>query len=123
MHDGADLALVWMTAPDETAAERIGRALVDERLAACATVIPGVRSVYRWEGEVRVEGEVQVLFKTRRALLGTFFARAAELHPYEVPELVATPLCGVAGAYRAWVLDETGQPGGGAEPPKPNQGG
>ena len=123
MYDGADLALVWMTAPDAETGERIGRALVEERLAACASVIPGVRSVYRWQGEVRVDGEVQVLIKTRRSLLGTLFARAAELHPYEVPELVATPFVGVAGPYREWVLDETGQPGGGAEPPKPNQGG
>jgi len=114
---------VWMTAPDPATAERIGRALVEERLAACATAIPGVRSVYRWEGAVQAGEEVQVVLKTRRALLGTLFARAAELHPYEVPELVATPFVGVAGAYRSWVLDETGPPGGGAEPPQPNQGG
>jgi periplasmic divalent cation tolerance protein len=122
MSDGADLALVFMTAPDAEVADRIGRALVRERLAACATVIPGVTSVYRWEGEVRADAEVQVLLKTRRALVDRLFRRAAELHPYEVPELVAAPLAGVSEPYRRWVLDETGQPedqqGGGAELPR-----
>jgi len=127
MRDGADLALVLMTAPDAAAGERVGRALVQERLAACATVIPGVVSVYRWEGEVRADAEVQVLLKTRQALVDRLFRRAAELHPYDVPELIAAPLTGVSEAYREWVLDETGQPedqqGGGAEAPPRNQGG
>ena len=124
MSDGAELALVWMTAPDAGTGERIGRALVEERLAACATVIPGVVSVYRWEGEVRAEGEVQLLLKTRRALLDRLFGRAAELHPYDVPELVATPVEAVAESYRMWVLDETEhERRGGAELPRVNQGG
>lgn len=124
MTDGADLALVWMTAPDAATGERIGRALVDERLAACANVIPGVVSVYRWEGEVRTDPEVQVLLKTRRSLVDRLFGRGAELHPYEVPELVATPMVGVSEAYRKWVLDQTEhQQGGGAELPRANQGG
>jgi periplasmic divalent cation tolerance protein len=119
MHNGADLALVLMTAPDAATGERIGRALVQERLAACASVIPGVVSVYLWEGELRTDGEVQVLLKTRRALVDRLFGRAAELHPYEVPELVAAPLAGVSEPYRKWVLEETEhQQGGGAELPR-----
>jgi periplasmic divalent cation tolerance protein len=119
MHSGADLALVLMTAPDAATGERIGRALVQERLAACASVIPGVVSVYLWEGELRTDGEVQVLLKTRRALVDRLFGRAAELHPYEVPELVAAPLAGVSEPYRKWVLEETEhQQGGGAELPR-----
>jgi periplasmic divalent cation tolerance protein len=119
MHSGADLALVLMTAPDAATGERIGRALVRERLAACASVIPGVVSVYLWEGELKVDGEVQVLLKTRRALVERLFGRAAELHPYEVPELMAAPLMGVSEPYRKWVLEETEhQQGGGAELPR-----
>ena len=119
MSDGADLALVFMTAPDAATGERIGRALVQERLAACASVIPGVVSVYLWEGELRTDGEVQVLLKTRRALVDRLFGRAAELHPYEVPELMAAPLAGVSEPYRKWVLEETEhQQGGGAELPR-----
>ena len=119
MSGGPELALVLMTAPDAPTAERIGQALVRERLAACASVVPGVLSVYRWEGEVRTEGEVQVLLKTRRSLVERLFGRAAELHPYEVPELIATPLVAVAEPYRKWVLDETEhQQGGGAELPR-----
>jgi periplasmic divalent cation tolerance protein len=119
MGSGPELALVLMTAPDAATGERIGRALVEERLAACASVVPGVSSVYRWEGEVTVAGEVQVLLKTRGALVERLFGRAAELHPYEVPELIATPLTAVAEPYRKWVLDETEhQQGGGAELPR-----
>ncbi|HEX8453098.1 MAG TPA: divalent-cation tolerance protein CutA [Longimicrobium sp.] len=119
MSGGPELALVLMTAPDAATGERIGRTLVQERLAACANVVPGVVSVYRWEGEVRADGEVQVLLKTRRALVERLFGRAAELHPYEVPELIATTLTDVAEPYRKWVLEETEhQQGGGAELPR-----
>lgn len=121
MDDGADLALVFMTAPDSTVAERVAKALLEERLAACATVIPGVLSMYSWDGELRADSEAQVLLKTRRALVDRLFRRAAELHPYEVPELVAAPLAWASEPYRKWVLDETEHQQGGA-PPR-NQGG
>ncbi|HYJ79455.1 MAG TPA: divalent-cation tolerance protein CutA, partial [Longimicrobiaceae bacterium] len=87
MAEGAGaLAVVLMTVPDAATGERIARALVGERLIACANLVPGVTSVYRWEGEVRAEGEHLVVMKTRGALLDRLFARAAELHPYDVPE-------------------------------------
>lgn len=103
---GDALALVLMTAPDAGSALSMGRTLVEESLAACATVIPGVTSIYRWQGEVVTGSEVQVLLKTRRALVPALFQRAAQLHPYEVPELLAVP-ADAASAYGGWVRQAT----------------
>lgn len=117
--DGADLALVFMTAPDSAVAERLAKVVVQERLAACATVMVGVLSMYHWQGEMRADSESQVLLKTRRSLVPRLFRRIAELHPYDLPELVATPLEWVSEEYGKWVLDETEhQQGGGAELPR-----
>ncbi|HEX2204077.1 MAG TPA: divalent-cation tolerance protein CutA [Longimicrobium sp.] len=104
--DDPGLSIVWMTAPDAATAERIVRALVDERLIACANLLPGVTSVYRWEGAVHAEPEVLVIMKTRRDRLAPLFERAAALHPYQVPELVAAPLEAGLPAYCAWMADE-----------------
>jgi periplasmic divalent cation tolerance protein len=101
-------SVVLMTAPDAATAERIARALVEERLIACANLLPGVTSVYRWEGRVQAEAEVLVVMKTREALLPALFERAAALHPYQVPELVAAPVAAGLAAYCRWVDEETG---------------
>jgi periplasmic divalent cation tolerance protein len=106
------LALVLVTAPDAAVAAALGRTLVEESLAACATVIPGVTSIYRWAGAVQVEAEAQVLLKTRRALVPELFRRAAELHPYDVPELLAVP-AEASAAYEGWVREMTAAPLGG----------
>ena len=98
--------MVLVTAPDAAAAAALGRALVEERLAACATVAPGITSIYRWQGEVRAEPEAQLLLKTRRGVLPALFSRAAELHPYDVPELLALPAL-ASKAYADWVREVT----------------
>jgi periplasmic divalent cation tolerance protein len=117
--DGADLALVLMTAPDSAVAERLSKVLLEERLVACATVMVGVLSMYYWQGEMRADSESQVLLKTRRSLVPRVFKRIAELHPYDLPELVAAPLEWVSEEYGKWVLEETEhQQGGGAELPR-----
>lgn len=104
---GDGVRVVLMTAPDADTAARISRALVDERLIACANLLPGVTSIYRWEGMVEEAGEVLVVMKTRAALLPRLFERAAELHPYEVPELLALPVLDGLPAYCRWVVQET----------------
>lgn len=104
-----ELSIVWMTVPDAETGERIARTLVDERLIACANLLPGVTSVYRWEGAVHAEPELLVIMKTRRDRLARLFERAAELHPYQVPELVAAPLEASLPAYRAWVAAESSE--------------
>jgi periplasmic divalent cation tolerance protein len=94
------------TAPDAETAGRIARALVDERLAACVNVVPGVRSIYRWQGAVEDDAEVLLVIKTRAERLETLALRLRALHPYELPELVALPAVGGLGAYLEWVAKE-----------------
>lgn len=101
------LSVVLMTVPDGRTGERIARVLVEERLIACANLVPGVTSVYRWEGEVRADAEHLVVMKTRAPLLERLFRRAAELHPYDVPELIAVPVTAGSRPYSAWVRGET----------------
>lgn len=108
--DPDSISVVMMTVPDQGVAERIARALLGERLIACANVVPGVTSIYRWDGEVQREAEVLVLMKTRAALVGELVDRASELHPYLVPEVLALPAAGGLAAYCAWVLAETADP-------------
>lgn len=101
------VATVLATAPTE-AAEEIVRQLVDERLAACGNILPGAVSVYRWEGRVHREEEAVIVLKTLRRLAPRLLARAAELHPYDVPELLVHDVADGGGAYLDWVRRECG---------------
>ena len=103
----SDLVLALSTAPDAEQAERIARALVEERLIACANLVPGLTSIYRWEGAVQVEAEVLLVMKTRRSLVPRLKDRLPRLHPYEVPELVITPLVDGLAPYCRWVREST----------------
>jgi periplasmic divalent cation tolerance protein len=96
------------TCPDEGTARRIATALVDERLAACVNIVPDMTSVYRWEGVVETAPECLLLVKTRRERLEDLQRRLEELHPYDLPELVALPVEGGSSAYLTWVVEETG---------------
>jgi periplasmic divalent cation tolerance protein len=86
-------------------AERISRALVERRLAACVNVVPGVVSVYRWKGDVRRDEERLLVIKTRAARLGALREALVALHPYELPELVALPIEAGHEPYLAWLDD------------------
>jgi periplasmic divalent cation tolerance protein len=107
----ADFVLVLVTAPDADTAARIGRAVVEEKLAACVNVIPGLRSIYAWDGKLCDEAEVLCLLKTRRALYPALRDRVAALHPYEVPEIIALPLAEGNAPYLAWLAAGTTRPG------------
>ena len=98
--------MVLVTAPDARVGAELARAVVGERLAACVNVVPGVRSIYRWQGELQEEGEVLLVAKTTSERLEALTARIVALHPYEVPEVLALPEAGGSAAYRAWVADE-----------------
>lgn len=95
-----------MTAPDVETASRIARALVEERLVACVNLVPGVRSIYRWEGALQQDSEVLLVVKTRADRAAAIADRVAELHPYELPELVMLPAVGGSLAYLDWVRSE-----------------
>ena len=94
-------------APD---ADRLAAALVEERLAACAQIVHGVRSTYVWEGSVESADEVLLLLKTHSDLFSALAARVGELHPYDVPEVVAVRLTHVSDAYAGWLADSLGSP-------------
>ena len=99
--------LSFTTCPDTDCADRIADALVDERLAACVNVLPGVRSVYRWEGQVERGKEVLLLAKTTPGQAQALQQRIVELHPYELPEVVMVESAGGLPAYLDWVAAET----------------
>jgi periplasmic divalent cation tolerance protein len=100
---GVRTALV--SAPDTETAESIGRALVDEGLAACVSVIPGMISVYRWEGEVRRDDETLMIAKTTEARAGALRERVVQLHPYDVPEVLVLDVVAGHEAYLRWVRE------------------
>ena len=101
----AVVALV--TAPSDRA-EILAETLVVERLAACVNVLPGARSVYRWEGLVRREDESLLVIKTTGELVEALRARLAALHPYAVFELLTLDVTGGNPAYLAWLKDSVG---------------
>jgi len=99
--------VVLVTAPTPERAAEIARALVEERLAACGNVVPGLRSIYRWEGEVQHDEEALLLLKTTRARFDALRDRVLALHPYDVPEVIALPVEAGSAAYLAWIASET----------------
>ena len=101
--------VVLTTCPDEETARRIARTLVEERLAACGNVVPGVASVYRWEGAIETAAECLLILKTRDDRVPALAARLGVLHPYDVPEMLALPVAAGAGPYVRWVLAEAGR--------------
>jgi periplasmic divalent cation tolerance protein len=105
--DDSDFCEVVVTAADADWLATFARTLVDERLAACGHVIPAIRSVYRWHGAVHDEPEARVGLHTRRALVPAIVARTTELHPYDVPCVIALPLVGGNPAYLEWLAAET----------------
>lgn len=100
------MKVVLVTAPADVA-ESLAERLVGERLAACVGLVAGLRSVYRWKGAVERSEEVQLVAKTSDAALPRLVARVAELHPYEVPEIVALDVAHVHASYASWVDSET----------------
>ena len=102
-----DAVSVHVTAPDVECARRLARAVVEDRLAACVNVLPGMCSVYRWEGDVHEDDEVLLLVKTRRALVPALLARLEELHPYEVPCVLVLPIEDGLASYLRWLDDST----------------
>lgn len=102
--------LILCTCPDQVTAERIAETLVGERLAACVNLVPGLTSVYRWEGQIQRDTELLLLIKTRAAVYPLLEARIRELHPYQTPEIIALPIQTGTAAYLDWIADNTGAP-------------
>jgi periplasmic divalent cation tolerance protein len=101
-----ELVVVLMTAGTKEEAGQIAQAVVEERLAACVNVIPGVTSYYRWQGEVQCDQEWLLVAKTRQALVNRLRKRVEALHSYDLPELITLPVTGGSEGYLAWVAGE-----------------
>lgn len=110
LHDDGDTVLVYTNLPDQATAVRLARGLVERRLAACVNVMSGCTSVYRWRGAVEQADEVPVLVKTRVARYGEVERAIRELHPYELPEIIAVPVVRGLPEYLEWVAEETAIP-------------
>ena len=101
------IQLVFCTCPDSDTAARIAEALVEARLAACVNQVPGLRSVYRWQGRVERADEVLLVIKTTADRLQTVQQRIVALHPYELPEVIAVEVAGGLSAYLDWIAEQT----------------
>lgn len=97
------LLLVLVTFPDAEKARQIGTIMIESQLAACVNLVPGVESIYRWEGKIETSQEVLAIFKTTPETWLAFEQRLKELHPYQVPEVVALAPEQVSAAYAEWV--------------------
>lgn len=100
------VVVAFSTFPSPEKAADIARTLVSEGLAACANLVPAVRSIYRWQGEVQDESETLAILKTTRAKVEEMTARLVALHPYEVAEVIVLPVDGGHAPYLAWVADQ-----------------
>lgn len=99
--------LVSTTFPDHQTAERIGREIIAARLAACVSILGPCRSIYHWQGEIETATEIPALFKTSQTRYAELATRLKELHPYELPEIVAVRVADGLPAYLDWVAAET----------------
>lgn len=99
----SDILLVFCTFSDIEKARLIGTALIESQLAACVNLCPGIESIYRWQGQVETSAEVLAIFKTTPQVYPTFESRLRELHPYDVPEIVALRPEQVSETYARWV--------------------
>lgn len=102
-----DCLAVYVTMPNKNSADAFCQTLVRERYAACANIMDNVSSVYWWDGAVQSEPECVCVFKTTNERFPSFLEKAKELHPYEVPCIVAWPLSEGNSAYFEWVREET----------------
>jgi periplasmic divalent cation tolerance protein len=103
------LSLILVTAPSQAVAQQLAHDLVTARLAACVNVVPGVQSIYAWEGKIEQAEEVLMIIKTQSSRYAELEAHIRMHHPYETPEIVEIPAGRVTPKYWQWVMKETNQ--------------
>lgn len=102
-----DCVIVWTTIGSTADGRGMASILVNERLAACVNVLPEMESIYRWKGQVEADHERQLVMKTTAGRVPALKARVHELHDYDVPEFVVTPIVDGSDAYLAWIREST----------------
>ena len=105
MSEHENVLIAFTSCPSKSEANRLAKALVMEKLAACINQIPGVTSTYIWRDQLQTDSEVVLMMKTTANRFEALQRRVKELHPYELPELIAIPVCAGAENYLAWVRD------------------
>mmetsp|Transcript_13438 Transcript_13438/g.18388 ORF Transcript_13438/g.18388 Transcript_13438/m.18388 type:complete len:112 (-) Transcript_13438:178-513(-) len=101
---------VYVTVPDKETGKKIASALLESRLAACVNIIPGVESMYWWDGAVQTDSELLLMIKTRQALVSDLAAKVQEVHPYDTPEVIAVPITSGSAEYIRWLVESTVAP-------------
>ncbi|MCK6390225.1 MAG: divalent-cation tolerance protein CutA [Azonexus sp.] len=101
--------LVLTNCPDAACARRLAQTLIEEQLAACANLFPACESIYRWQGRIEQASEIPLLLKSTASAYPALERRIAELHPYDLPEIIALPVTQGLPAYLNWLAAETVQ--------------
>ncbi len=104
---GTGIRVALVTAPTPEEGRRLARMIVESGLAACVNLLPGITSIYRWEGEVHEEAEVLLVIKTAAARVEELRERIVEAHPYDTPEVIEVEVEGGHAPYLDWVLAES----------------
>lgn len=103
----SDYFVIYVTCPDFETAEKLGSYMVSNRYAACVNIVPSVKSIYWWEGEVQKEDEVLLIFKTKAELFSVFEENIKKHHAYSVPEVIAVRVEAGNREYLSWIEKET----------------
>ena len=105
-----DLVFIYTTFPDEAVAQRTCKAIIGNRLAACANIFPAMTAIYEWQGNLETEQECAVYLKTLERQAEELMKTLREMHPYDTPAIVEIPVSSVDKDYLAWVTAQTGAP-------------
>lgn len=98
-----DYIVVFCTVPDQDTAQKIAHQLVEEKLAACCNIIPGLKSIYTWENKIQEDAEYLLLIKSRQMVFSRLEDRIKEIHPYSIPEIIALPIIQGNKEYLKWI--------------------
>jgi periplasmic divalent cation tolerance protein len=98
--------VVYITVPSSEVGQEIAHALVEANLAACVNILPGLSSIYRWQGTVEEADELLLIAKTRTVLFDQLATTVKRIHPYDVPEVIALPILAGSNEYLAWINEE-----------------
>lgn len=101
-----EVIVVLCTCPEGDVASTVSRTLVDERLAACVNIVAGVQSIYRWGDQIQDDSEALLIIKAARSRYAELEARLTELHPFEIPEILALPVSDGLNKYLDWVISK-----------------